>query len=774
MKQNSLFGNLPQLKNESKALHNDIINRTKAVKRNRTASVQLDSGVSMGLARKLAILVETLKNRLVDEGHYECIRTPERFREYMQFIRENAHLYPALDVESTGLDPLDDTVVGIGLYVPGNRAVYVPYGHTELDGTIVIDQIALELIREEFNKCIAAGVKWVYHNATFDMRFMRNSFKLNGYPLAHWCTQLAANYLNENEPHQLKPLYDKYVNKHSEDKSEVFNSLFEGIQFNYIPIDLGYLYAAKDPQITHELFKFQEPFLTPGHPSCAAQGLQEAALFFHTTEMPLTEYVCQMEDEGVDVDEIKSNELSVEYNRTLAEAMGKCQKTIQTFDLHTLPHELRTKLGTPINLNSPAQLAIIIYDYLGLGPVDKRSPRGTGEEVLEKLADKYKEHKKFFHQILEYRGIAKLLSTYIEKFPTLVKPQTGRLHGLFRQFGAKTGRFSSKDPNLQNIPSRNKEIRKMIKAPTGWAFIGGDFSQQEPRVLAHLAFKLFGETKLMDAYLSGKDLYAWMAAEVYKVTYDECLEFAADGTKNPSEYKQRRSSVKDILLGLMYGRSTKSVGEKLGISVEAAQEIVDMLFNEFPAIKMVVDHFQTMVREKGYVTTVYGRKRRLPDYNLPKYECFIASTMQPAAPEVAEYYTLMLSKVKYRDDRLGIIAQAKFQGIIIKDNSFKIAEAERQILNSVVQGTGADITKKAMVDIGKDARLRKLGFNLVLTVHDELIGKAPMEHALECSLIMQELMLKATADTIVVPMSCDMEIFTYWNGEDITDQLKAS
>lgn len=773
-KQQSLFGNLPQLNNETKEMYYEVLNRTKPVKRAKTTTVHLDSGVSTGLARKLSLLVEALRNRLVDKGEHEIIRTKERFHEYMAFVRSQKHLFPALDTETTGLDPIDDKVVGIGIYVPGALPVYIPYGHTELDGTLIVDQIAAEWIRDEMELCADEGVKWVYHNAPFDMRFMKNTFNLTRYPLAHWCTQLAANYLNENEPHQLKPLWDKYVSKQPDEESDVFNSLFKGIKFNYVPIELGGIYAAKDPKITHELFKFQEPFLTPDHPNCIHQDLVEASIFFHTTEMPLTEYVCEMEDEGVNVNRDKSDELAKDYNKLLNAASEKCQSFIKQFKLHQLPQTLTQKLGNPVNLSSPDQLSIIIYDYLRLPPADKKKPRGTGEEILEKLMEKHEEHRAFFKAILEYRGIIKLLSTYIEKFPQLVKAKTGKLHGFFKQYGAKTGRFSSKDPNLQNIPSRNKEIRKMIEAKLGWVLIGGDFSQQEPRVLAHLAFKLFGERKLMDAYLAGKDLYAWMASEVYKVSYEECLEFAADGTKNPPECKQRRSSVKDLVLGLMYGRSTKSVAVKLGIDVDKAQEIVDMLFNEFPAIKMVVEYYHHMVRERGYIKTVFGRKRRLPDYNLPPYEFFILATGERAAAEVGEYYTILLNNAKWFDDRKAIMSAALEKGILIKDNDYKIAEAERQILNSVVQGTGADITKKAMVLIGQDTQLREWGFKMLLTVHDELIGTAPEENALKCAERMQQLMLDSVADEIVVPMSVDCEIFRYWNGEDITEELRAA
>lgn len=775
MKQNSLFGNLPKMTEATKELNKAIVQKTKAPKKSKTSSVrQTGAKTSNALAKKVTLLIDTLKTRLTDTGEYECIRDIDRFREYMKIVRERKHTFPAMDTETTGLDCIVNKMVGICFYVEGEKPVYVPMHHTDLVGNRLPDQLDDEIVREELEKCIEEKVKFVYHNATFDMRVVRNSLSMNKYLGCKWDTQIAGNYLNENESHALKPMWDKYVSR-KEDESDTFNTLFKGIPFNYIPIEYGYIYAAKDPLITHQLFKFQEPFLDPDNEKCKSQELVEAGIFFRDTEMPLTEFICEMEDEGVAIDSEKASELSVQYNAMLEEVQKRFNKVAESFDFSKLSSDLRDKLSNPINLNSPQQLSIVIYDYLKLRSVDRRSPRGTGEEILERLADKYPEHKEFFDVILEFRGINKLLTTYIEKMPRIVKEQTGRLHGSFNPYGAKTGRFSSSDPNLQNIPSKNKEIRKMFKADEGFVFIGGDFSQQEPRVLAHLSYKLFNDDRMMKSYLEGKDLYSWMAAEVYHVPYDECKEFRADGTVNP-EGKKRRSSVKSILLGLMYGRSTKSIAEQLGTSEDEAQKIVDMLFNAFPSIKDVVDYFIRMVKEKGYVQTVYGRKRRLPEYNLPKYEFVQADdrTKHIEDEAVRQYYWTRINNAWGSQARKEVWEDANSKGIWINDNSFKISEAERQILNSVIQGTGADITKKAMVIIGQDKQLREWGFKLLLTIHDEIIGKAPKENALKCADRMRDLMLSCTQDTIVVPMSVDCEITTRWYGEDITEELKTA
>lgn len=775
-KQKSLFGNLPQLNEATKELNKAIVQKSKSPKKSKTTSVRQTAEKNAStIAKKVALLTETLKSRLVDTGEYECIRTEERFREYMKAVREGKHTFPAIDTETTGLDPLIDTIVGVCLYVVGEKPCYIPMFHTDLLGNILPNQISLEVMREELEKCIDEDVTFVYANATFDMRFVKNSFEMTRYLKIKWDTQTAGSYLNENEPHGLKYLYNKYVSN-EEEESETFSSLFKGIPFNFVPIEIGYIYAAKDPLITHQVFKFQELYLDETHSLCISQDLVNAGRFFKETEMPLVEYICEMENEGVKIDKEFASELSVKYNLMLDEVTNRFTEVSKEFDFSKLDIELRSKLSTPVNLNSPVQLAIIFYDAMKLDSVDRKSPRGTGEEVLEKLVAKYPKHKKFFDVILDHRGITKLLTTYIDKIPRLVKEKTGRVHGSLNPYGAKTGRFSAKDPNMQNIPAKNKEIRKMFIADDDYVLIGGDFSQQEPRVLAHLAFVLFDERKLLDAYLAGKDLYAWMASLVYKLPYSHCLETAEDGTKNPAEYKKRRSSVKEIVLGLMYGRKTKSVAELLGISEAEAQKIVDIMFSEFPAIERVVDHFNTMTREKGFVQTVYGRKRRLPDYNLPKYT-FLQKADKAKEIEddaVKAYYTQKMNGAWGKEKRDVVWQDAFSKGVFIIDNSFKIAEAERQILNSVVQGSGGDITKKAMVEIGRSKRLRELGYKLLLTIHDELIGKAPKENALECAKIMQELMLKSTEDTIVVPMSVDVEIFNRWFGEDLTEQLRSA
>ena len=770
-------------------LEEDIRQRNQAIRdKTKKKSAPTKGGVTVRSSNKLHQIVEMIKQtagkRLEKNAdNLLQIRDEKSLIEYVDKIIEKG--VASIDAETTGLDPIQDHLVGTVLYAPGLKGAYIPHKHIEINGNLVPDQLTYEVMARELGRMEEAKVRFVLHNAKFDARVFVNWLKVWITP--YWDTSLASNFLNENEPHGLKALHDKYVAKNVVVDKELntFNSLFEGITFDYVPIDIAYLYAAYDGPLTYELYKFQKPYLTPGNPSCISAKLEEAADLFLNTEMPLIPFLAEMEEEGVYINKQLANELSEDFTAKMKSTILEANEYLKRMDYTKLPQDKRAKLSGPmtvgeedipvvLNIGSPTQLAIVIYDLLGMKSPDRKKPRGTGEEILEALAPKVKDPiiKELFDKILEYRGFKKLLSTYVDKMPTLVKEKTGRLHGSFNQYGAKTGRFSSSDPNLQNIPARGtgEKIRLMFNAGVGHVLVGSDFSQQEPRVLAHLAWTLFGDSSMKDAYEQGLDLYSWTAAEVYKVPYDDCKEHHPETGYNP-EGKSRRNSVKEIILGLMYGRGVPSIAEKLGWTKEKAQEIVDMFFNRFPAVKRVVQHYEDMARQLGYVQTVYGRKRRLPEINLPEYQFVYESTNEPLDSDTASYYFAQLSNAWGRKKN-EIKDNLKASGIKVIDNGGKIADAERQTMNSVVQGTSADITKRAMVDLGRHKRFREIGARMVLTVHDELIARAPEEHALEAAAIMSEVMIASCADKITVGMKCDAEIIREWSGKDITAELE--
>lgn len=801
MLQGSLFKNMPQLETDSKTKQKNKELLAKLQQTKKTASAAAPgtaTNVRVTSSNKIIQMIEMIKQTagkvLVNDGSLECIRTEERLVEYVDKCIANGKV--AHDTETEGLDPIVDRLVGTCLYTPGEKSVYIPHIHCDPYGKVLPDQISYEVMARELQRMVDAGVRFSYHNAKFDIRVNKNWLGIRIVP--YWCTLIGGNMLNENEPHGLKYLWNKYVNKNAiEDVEEVtYKGLFDKISFAYVPIEIGYIYAAKDTKMTDEVQMFQEKYLDPESPLAEKQQLVDTAKLFKETEVPLIPHIADVEDEGIHIDKEYADGLARKAKVSLAATLKAIDAFLATLNFSSLRPDLRQKLSpeefelvhedgrkekvtTRVNTGSPTQLAILLYDMLGLSSGDREKARGTGEDILTNLANKAKDSglKEFLENILEYRGIKKLLSTYIEKLPREVKDKTNKLHGSFNQYGAKTGRFSSSDPNLQNIPSKNKDIRKMFVAEQGWVFVGADFSQQEPRVLAHLCWELFGDRRMMDAYLQGKDLYAWMASEIYKVPYEECKEFLPDGTKNP-EGKKRRDSVKSIILGLMYGRGTQAIADQLGWTREEAQRVVDMFFDAFPAIKQVIEYVQNMARTKGYVQTVYGRKRRLPDINLPEFELEVVDGQGKPVPDakvdpgIAEYFINRLKAAHSNKEKNAIKAEAKAQGFKVKDNGGKIADAERQCLNSVIQGTSADITKRAMLALGLNEELKALGFKIILTVHDEIIGKCPEENALKVSKLMEDIMINSCADKIQVPMKCDSEIVRRWYGDDVTKELE--
>jgi len=258
-----------------------------------------------------------------------------------------------------------------------------------------------------------------------------------------------------------------------------------------------------------------------------------------------------------------------------------------------------------------------------------------------------------------------------------------------------------------------------------------------------------------------------MASTIYNKPYENCLEFHPETGEKQPEGAKLRGSVKSIVLGLMYGRSTNSVAEQLGVAKEEAQRYTDLVFETFPGIKNLIDVYKKFVSENGYIQTVYGVKRRLPDYLLPEYEFIDSSTKQPIEDDTVVKYYLTRLQNAWGSESNKVKRDAQSKGVKILDNRMKIADAERQILNSVIQGSSANITKKAMLDIFNDKELNDLGFKILLTVHDEVIGEAPKENAKRSAERLCEVMVNSVKDFISVPMSVDAEINERWYGENI-------
>lgn len=761
----------------------------------KSSKKQVAKVVPKSISGKVQLAKEMSKEVFADKlDRLELLDNENKIREYIDCAITNGII--AVDTETNGLDRIDGKIAGVCLYTPGQKGVYIPVRHESfMTGIELKTNVSKEFMNEQFERMNKSNIKYVLHNAKFDMHILWWMLGIKIIP--YWDTQIGSQLLNENEPHKLKVLYKKYVDNADENsKVASFNSLFKGIEFNKVPPDVAYMYASFDPIMTYELYQFQYNFIDINGKYCKEKGLERVAEVFRNIEMPLIQVVFEMECTGVKIDTDLAEKLKAQYTKHKDAAEVKfnleIDKLNDKFDKLMIKNPAAyNKLFKDgirkVSISSPTQLAILFYDVLEFESPDKKSPRGTGEAILKSF------NHPLVDSILEYRSMSKLLSTYIEAIPSHIAKRDNRLHANFNQYGAKTGRFSSSDPNLQNIPSQKTtlsdgtvidaghDIRQMFIAGDGMVIVGGDFSQQEPRCLAHMS----DDPHMLQAYLEGKDLYATIASKIYKMPYDECKEFRADGTVNP-DGKARRTSVKPVLLGLMYGRGVPSIAEQMKISTQEAQKIIDDFYAEFPKVKEFVDFAQTFARDYGFVETAWGRKRRLLDMQLPPIEikpCIksYSDNFDPFAFDATEsipqddyvpdevyrkYYTL-LNRARGRQQQQKVKELAEQEGYTIKDNRGFIEDAKRQCVNSIIQGSAADMTKLTMIKIFNDEELNKLGYKLIIPVHDEVLGICPRENAKAVRDRLEYIMVHIVDGKFKIPMKCDIEVTERWYGEGI-------
>lgn len=723
---------------------------------------------STNLLTRINLIKSRVQENLGEyQNDYKILISEEDVKDYFNKIKENGIC--AIDTETTGLNFFEDKIVGICLYTEGDKASYIPLNHiSSIYQTRIENQADLDLVKHLLKECVDKDIKFIYHNGKFDLNVLETflGFRMN---CPYWDT-LVASYLitNDENKRSLKDQYSKYCS-HLEKKEKIetlshFNDLFDGLRFDYVPIESGYIYAARDAWMTYKLYEHQKEFFE-------RPENKDVYDLFSKIEVPLIQVTASMQRTGVDIDMELANKLQNEYKEKLETITEKVYSEIAVYEDIILKYRMthyNSKLGEPINFNSNDQLAILLYDIIGCVNNDKEKPRGVDEKALKKI------DLPLTNAILEYRTINKLLSTYIEAIPNKVEKSTGRLHAQFNQNGADTGRFSSSDPNLQNIP-RDGGIRCMFKASDGMYLVGADFSQQEPRILAHLC----GDENMINAYKSGKDLYSTMASIAFHVPYEDCKEFNPDGTTN-KEGKKRRSHIKGIVLGLMYGRGDASVAENLGITIEEAKDLSKSLFEGFPKMKSYIENCKIQAKEEGYTTTLWGRRRYLKHITDEKYE-YKYGINRPVnfdplfdseddidnevSEDIKDYYNSLLEKANL-SKRRQIIYEAEKQGIIITDNSGYLAEAERQVVNGIVQGSAADMTKRAMVALYNNQELKDLGFRLLMSVHDENIGECPKENIVRVRELLSSIMIDAN-NKCSVPMKCDAEVSECWYGPSI-------
>ena len=563
-----------------------------------------------------------------DSAHYETILTETQLDAWLEKIL--AADLVCVDTETTGLDMMNAQLVGMSFAITSHQAAYLPLAHIYPGAP---DQLGRAHVLARFKPWLeSASHKKLGQNLKYDMHIFAN----HGIALAgiHDDTLLQSYVLESHKPHDMDNLALRHLNVKTISFAEVAGKGAKQICFDQVDIATASHYAAEDADITLQLH--QNLF-----PQIASQsGLLHV---YRDIEMPSMHVLYTMERNGVLIDgallQIQSRELG--------------EKLIA---LEARAHEAA---GQPFNLNSPKQIQEILFDKLQL-PVKKKTPSGTpstDEEVLQELALDYPLPK----ILLEYRGMAKLKSTYTDKLPQMVDRRTGRVHTSYSQAVAVTGRLASSDPNLQNIPIRSAEgrrIREAFIAPQGSRIVSADYSQIELRIMAHLS----GDAGLLAAFANNEDIHRATAAEIFMVA--------------PADVSgEQRRYAKVINFGLIYGMSVFGLAKQLGIERGAAGAYIERYFARYPGVREYMDSTRVQAKQQGYVETVFGRRLWLPEIN--------------------------------------------------SSNGMRRQGAERAAINAPMQGTAADLIKLAMIAVQDWLETEKLHSQLIMQVHDELVLEVP-------------------------------------------------
>lgn len=562
----------------------------------------------------------------IDKSKYETVLDEERFNAWVEKL-ENAELF-AFDTETTSLNYMDAELVGVSFCIEEGEAAYVPVAHdypdapAQLSREFVLD--ALKPILES-DKVIKVG-----QHIKYDKNVLANyDITLNG---IGFDTMLESYVLNSTaQRHDMDSLALAYLGHKTIHFEEIAGKGAKQLTFNQISLEEAGPYAAEDADITLRLHNAIWTKL---------KDIPELKNLLIDVEVPLACVLSRMEQEGVLIDSQKLRQQSQDLATRIAE----------------LEKEVHEEAGEPFNLGSTKQLQQILFEKMSL-PIIKKTPKGapsTSEDVLQELALEYPLPKK----IMEYRGLTKLKNTYTDKLPKMINHRTGRVHTSYHQAVTATGRLSSTDPNLQNIPIRNEEGRRVRQAfvpREGNKFVAADYSQIELRIMAHLS----GDKGLLDAFAHGKDIHKATAAEVFGVPLDEVTT-------------EQRRSAKAINFGLIYGMSAFGLSKQLNIPRNEAQKYMDLYFERYPGVLEYMDSTRESAKDKGYVETVFGRRLYLPD--------------------------------------------------IKASNGARRKGAERAAINAPMQGTAADIIKMAMIKVDDWIRKTASDdVTMMMQVHDELV-----------------------------------------------------
>ena len=606
---------------------------------------------------------ETLPAIQIDRSRYETLLTEADLNRWVEKLKQ-AKLF-ALDTETDNLDYMAANLVGISFALENGEAAYLPLQLDYLGAPKTLEKTtALALLKPILEN---PAIQKVGQNFKYDLTiFARNGIDVQG---VAFDTMLESYVLNSTGRHNMDDLAKRYLGHQTISFEEIAGKGKNQLTFKQIPLEQAAEYAAEDADVTMKLQQVlweklsKEPTLEK---------------LFKEMELPLLGVLSRMERRGVLIDSdalfLQSNEIA---NR-----------------LSELEEQAYVLAGQPFNLASTKQLQEILFDKLGL-PVIQKTPKGapsTNEEVLEELA--------FSHELpkvlVEHRGLSKLKSTYTDKLPQMVNPQTGRVHTSYHQAVTATGRLSSSDPNLQNIPIRNEEgrrIRQAFIARKGFTVVAADYSQIELRIMAHLS----QDQGLINAFTQGKDIHRSTAAEIFGVALDEVTS-------------EQRRNAKAINFGLIYGMSAFGLSRQLGIGRADAQSYMDLYFKRYPGVQTFMHDIREKAKAQGYVETLFGRRLYLPDIN--------------------------------------------------SSNGMRRKAAERVAINAPMQGTAADIIKRAMIQL--DQKLQNdPDIAMIMQVHDELVFEVRSEKVAFYSELIKTQM-ESAAD-LVVPLIVDVGQGTNWD-----------
>ncbi len=599
------------------------------------------------------------------KGEYETVLTSEQLQAWVQRLQAAAEF--AFDTETDTLDAMRANLVGISLSVEPGKAAYIPVGHDYPGAPL---QLPLAQVLDALRPLLQDPAKnKLGQHGKYDLHVLRrHGIDVRGYADD---TMLESFVLNSTATrHDMDSLAQRYLGYTTTRFEDVAGKGAKQISFSQVGIDEASAYAAEDADITLRLHRVLAPQL-------AAEAALETV--YRDIEMPLVPVLARIEANGVCIDSAELRRQSAELSARMLSAQQKATELA----------------GHSFNLDSPKQLQSVLFDELGL-PALVKTPKGqpsTNEEALEAIAEQHE----LPRVILDYRGLAKLRSTYTDKLPEMVNPVTGRVHTSYHQSGAATGRLSSSDPNLQNIPIRTddgRRIRRAFIAPPGRKLMACDYSQSELRIMAHLS----EDPGLIRAFEQGMDVHRATAAEVFGRAPE-------DVTAN------ERRAAKAINFGLMYGMSAFGLAKNLGIDRGQAQDYVALYFSRYPAVRDFMERMRTQAREQGYVETLFGRR-------------------------------LYLNDIHARNQNLR-------------------AGAERAAINAPMQGTAADIIKRAMVSVDEWLAGHRARAQMILQVHDELVFEADADF-IDTLRAEVEARMSAAA-TLRVPLVVDSGVGDNWD-----------